>query len=147
MSDQINPKRAQIVAEAQTWLGTKYHHQGRVKGAGVDCAMLLIEVYHRLGLIPDIDPRPYPHDWHFHRDDERYLGWVKQYAKPVDVPMPGDVVLFQFMRCVSHGAIVVQWPQVIHSYVTEGVVLADASSGVLGKRVRGFYSLIDEGTL
>lgn len=24
------------VAEAVTWLGTPYHHQGRVKGVGVD---------------------------------------------------------------------------------------------------------------
>ena len=30
-------KNQLAVAEALTWLGTPYHHQGRVKGVGVDC--------------------------------------------------------------------------------------------------------------
>jgi len=29
-----------LIDEARTWLGTPYHHQPRVKGVGVDCAML-----------------------------------------------------------------------------------------------------------
>ena len=34
------------VAEALTWLGTPYHHhQGHVKGIGVDCGTLVFEVY------------------------------------------------------------------------------------------------------
>jgi cell wall-associated NlpC family hydrolase len=34
-----NSIRAAVVAEARSWLGTPFHHQGRVKAAGVDCAM------------------------------------------------------------------------------------------------------------
>lgn len=136
--------RDQVLQEAGSWLSTPYHHQGRIKGAGVDCAMLLVEVYHACGLIPNIDPRPYPPDWHFHRDEERYLGWVNQYAWPVDVPQPGDIAVFQFGRCVSHAAIVVDWPNIIHAYVQEGCVLADATQGHMAGRVRGFYSLLKE---
>ncbi len=33
-----------VVRTARTWLGTPYHHQGRLKGVGVDCAGLLIGV-------------------------------------------------------------------------------------------------------
>lgn len=29
--------RERLVAEARSWLGTRYHHLGRVKGVGVDC--------------------------------------------------------------------------------------------------------------
>ena len=29
-------KNLEAVSEAMTWLGTPYHHQGRVKGVGVD---------------------------------------------------------------------------------------------------------------
>lgn len=29
-------KNIEAVAEALTWLGTPYHHQGRVKGVGVE---------------------------------------------------------------------------------------------------------------
>ncbi len=131
--------RDNVLREARSWLGTPYHHQGRVKGAGVDCAMILIEVYHACGLMPNIDPTPYPQDWHFHRNDERYLGWVKDYAEEVETPLPGDVVLFKFARCVSHGGIVLDWPNIIHSYIGQGVVYADATSGPLGKRLAGFW--------
>lgn len=34
----------QIAAEAETWIGTPFHWQGRVKGAGVDCKGLLAGV-------------------------------------------------------------------------------------------------------
>lgn len=136
--------REAILAEARTWLGTPYHHQGRVKGVGVDCAMILCEVYHDVGLVPFIDPTPYPPDWHFHQDEERYMNWIAKYGVEVDEPKPGDVALFQFGRCISHGAIVVEWPMVIHSYFREGVTLADATQGQLKGRVRKFYTLLPE---
>lgn len=117
-----------MVREARSWLHTPYHHRARVKGAGVDCALLLAEVYHAVGLIPRLDPAAYPADWHMHRDVERYLQQVLEFAVPTDTPRPGDVVLYRFGRCVSHGAIVVEWPMVIHAFMREGaVVLSDAS--------------------
>lgn len=136
-------EQAAVVAEALTWLGTPYHHQADVKGAGVDCAMILVRVFHTVGLIPDIDPRPYPPDWHMHRDAERYLGWVQQYADEVTTPQPGDIVMFQFGRCVAHGAIVIDWPLAIHAHMqSREVVLIDIStSSDLQKRQRGIYRL------
>lgn len=90
--------------------------------------MLLAEVYGAVGLIPRLDPKPYPADWHMHRDVERYLQQVLEYAVPTDTPLPGDVVLYRFGRCVSHGAIVIEWPMVVHAFMREGaVVLSDAS--------------------
>ncbi len=133
--------RQAVVGEALTWLGTPYHHQGRVKGAGVDCAFLLIKAYHACGLIPDLDPRPYPRDWHLHRSEERYLNWVKEYAAPVEAPQPGDLVLFRYGRCVSHGGLVVEWPTIIHALASAGVCTLDnAAQEPLAGRVVGFYS-------
>lgn len=136
--------RQNVVAEARTWLRTPYHHQGRIKGVGVDCAMLLCEVYEAVGLIPHVDPSPYPQDWHFHREEERYLGWITKYAQETSIPLPGDVALFQFGRCVSHGAIVVAWPTIIHSYFREGVTVANAEQGALRGRLRKVYTLFSE---
>lgn len=132
-----------VVQEAQSWLGTPYHHHGDIKGAGVDCAMILVRVFHAAGLTPDIDPRPYPPDWHMHRDAERYLGWLAQYADPVDLPQAGDVAMFQFGRCVAHGAIVTAWPLVIHAHMqSRAVVLSDVSTNPdLQQRLRGFYRI------
>ena len=133
-------QRAAVLAEARSWLRTPYHHQGRVKGVGTDCAMILCEVYHAVGLVPYIDPRPYPPDWHFHRDDERYLGWLQQYAKPVAEPQPGDVAVWRFGRCFSHGAIVLDEVNVIHAYFKQGVVIADRTQPPLEGRVVQYFS-------
>jgi NlpC/P60 family putative phage cell wall peptidase len=95
-----------IVAEAQRWIGTPYRHSADVFGVGVDCAMLLVRVFCDLELIPMFDPRPYATDWHLHRSEEKYLGGVMRYAVKVDEPQPGDVALFKFGRCLSHGGIV-----------------------------------------
>ena len=137
--------RAAIVAEARLWLGTPYHHAARVRGSGVDCAMLLAEVYNAAGAIPPVAVGTYPPDWHLHRADERYMATVLDYATEIDTtPAPGDVALFRFGRCYSHGAIVVQWPLAIHAYKGDGVVYAECTKGVLGSRPRKFYSLFGE---
>ncbi len=131
--------RNRVLSEARAWLGTPWHHQGAIKGVGVDCARLLCEVYHNAGLTPEIDPRPYPADWHFHRDEERFLGWLTDYADEVATPEPGDVVVFKFGRCFAHGGIVTAWPLVIHSYNQVGVREQDASTGRLAGRQVKFF--------
>lgn len=105
-----------IVALARDWLGTPYHHRARVKGVGVDCATLLIGVFHEAGMIPDIRPE-YPPDWHLHRDEERYLGWLRQYGDEILVgdSEPGDVLVWRFGRTYSHGAIYVGDGEIIHA--------------------------------
>lgn len=135
--------REVVVAEAKTWLGTPYHHQGKVKGAGVDCGQLLIEVYHNVGMTPAIDTGHYPSDWHFHRSEEQYLGWVQQHATPTDTPKAGDIALFKFGRCISHGAIVVEWPLMIHSHLGRGCVYVNATDAELNGRLAGFYTLFE----
>jgi NlpC/P60 family putative phage cell wall peptidase len=136
--------RQNVVSEAIDWLNTPYHHQANLKGVGVDCLMLMLEVYQACGLIDGaVDPRPYVRDWHLHRSDEVYLGGVERFAQRVDEAQPGDIALFQFGRCVSHAAIVIKWPLVIHAFIEHGaVVMTDIStSAALTTRLRGFYSI------
>lgn len=122
----MTPNQAKIVAEALTWIGTPYHHCADVKGAGVDCAMILVRVFHAAGLIPAIDPRPYPTDWHLHRSEERYLGWIAQYGEQVpagEEPQPGDIVIYKVGRCFSHAGIVLAWPEIAHAFLDEHQVV------------------------
>ena len=101
-------QRSVVIAEAETWLRTPYHHMGRVKGGGTDCLMLLAEVYEAAGVIPHIDVPFYPPDWNLHRDAERYLEGLMPYAREIDgPPRGGDVAVFKFGRCFAHGVIVV----------------------------------------
>lgn len=134
--------RAAVVAEALSWLRTPYHHQGDVKGVGVDCAMLLVRVYAVMGMVPpSLDPRPYPREWHLHRSTERYMGWLEQYGKPTETPQPGDVALYKFGRCYSHGAIVVDENTVVHSYLQLGVTLCERNGHPLQDRDVKYYTL------
>ena len=76
-------QRTAVLDEARSWLGTPYHHRACVKGAGVDCAQILIAVYANAGLIQAFDTGDYPPDWMLHREEERYLGFVLDHAHEV----------------------------------------------------------------
>jgi len=133
--------REAVVAEADTWLRTPYHHMGRVKGGGTDCLMLLAAVYEAVGAIPPAAVPFYPPDWNLHRDAERYLEGVVRYARAIEGPPGmGDVAVFKFGRCFAHGAIVVAWPRLIHAWHNAGVVYADADPPPLRCREVRFFS-------
>lgn len=117
--------RLKVVEIAKSFLNTPYHHMGRVKGAGVDCLTLLACVYEEAGLVDKVEIPYYPKDWHMHRSEERYLNGLLKYAREVSTPLPGDIVLWKFGRCFSHGAIIVKWPIVIHAYSGIGCVYQD----------------------
>jgi cell wall-associated NlpC family hydrolase len=123
--------RQAIIDEAKTWVSTPYHHEGHRKGIGVDCAHLLNEVYSAAGVIEKLNIEHYSQDWQFHRDVERYLSYIECRAtEQMDVnyiPQPADIMMFKFGRTFSHGAIVVRYPIIIHSYVRMGCVLDDVS--------------------
>lgn len=142
----IDAERRAVVAEAHTWLRTPYHHMGRVKGAGVDCATLLAEVYARTGVVPSFEIPFYPPDWHLHRNAERYLDAILAHAAEIGtLPAPGDVAMWRFGKCFSHGAIVIDWPLVIHSYAGRGCVLEDVEKAVWLSRLTGRRNR-DDGT-
>lgn len=137
--------RADVVAIARSWANTPFHHHACIKGVGVDCLHLLVGVYREAGLLDYFAIEDYPRDWHFHRDDERYLEGVRQHAHQVDAALPGDLALFKFGRCVSHAAIVIDWPRCIHAYVGHGVVEIDGeASAELAGRLHSFWSVIQQ---
>ena len=114
---------------ARTWLGTPYHHQAAVKGAGVDCARILIEVYAEAGLMASYKPERYTKDWYFHRNEEKYLKNIEDHAGlPIKDntsihlwadekyrPLMGDMLVWRVGRTFSHGGIVSNWPNIIHA--------------------------------
>lgn len=110
--------RAAIVAEARSWVRTPYMHRQGVKGAGVDCAQLLVRVYCDLGLGPKFDTGNYPTDWFRHRDGERYLAFVDERARRVDQPKPGDVFVVKLGRAYAHGGFVTETSplRIVHAF-------------------------------
>lgn len=124
--------RALVVQEAQSWLLTPYHHHGRIKGVGVDCAQLLCAVFEACGLVPHVDTGFYPVDWHLHRGEELFVQTLAPHAvlQPDGTQaLPGDVFVFRYGRTFSHGAIYVGEDAqgrglLVHSYIGRGVILS-----------------------
>lgn len=136
-----DPRRTLVVAEAESWLKTPYAHMQRCKGAGTDCLMLLAEVYERAGIVEHIEVPFYVPDFNLHKSDELYLNGVLKHAVEIDgPPRPGDVAVFRFGRCYAHGAIVTEWPKIIHSWIGVGVILGDATQPQLARRAPRFFN-------
>jgi NlpC/P60 family putative phage cell wall peptidase len=119
--------RAAVVSAARDWIGTPYHNCADVKGVGVDCGMLLVRVYVDLKIVTPFDPRPYAPDWHLHRSEEKYLGHLLERARSVERPRPGDVILFRYGRCYSHGGVITRAEPltIVHAFHPAGIVLEE----------------------
>lgn len=116
-------ERQRVLSEARSWVGTPYHHHARVKGGGVDCAMLLAEVFSRAGLVQPIAVEQYSEQWHLHKNVEKFLAELMKHCRAVEFPAPADIALFKLGRVYSHGAIIVEWPnQIIHANMSSGIV-------------------------
>jgi cell wall-associated NlpC family hydrolase len=132
-----------VLAEARTWLGTPYHHMGRLKGIGVDCAGFVEQVFHAVLDWPLGAWDHYPEDWNHHRDEERLLDGLAPRCRAAINPKPGDIVAFKLGRTFAHAGIVTAWPQFIHAMgSTRGggcVEIADADQPPFKGRAARFF--------
>lgn len=132
--------RVQVVTCARGYIGTKWHHQGRVKGVGVDCAGLLICVARDLGLA-DVKYSNYS------RYPDGTLEAVcteHMSAIHADDAMPGDVLVFTFDTQAQHLGIVAQYgyqATVVHAYADARRVVENAIDPVWRPRIRGAYRI------
>ena len=138
--------REEVVREALRWEGTPYHHRARLRGVGVDCAMLPAAVYEAVGLIPHVEP-DYSPQWMLHRDEERFLSWVTRFAReiPKAAVGPGDLAIWKFGRCYAHAAIVINLPEVLHAVIRGRAVLranADRDEELCSRPVK-FFTLFE----
>lgn len=142
----MNNLREVVIKNAMEWLNTPYHSGARLKGVGVDCGQILIAVFEESGVIDtgSCEPGYYSPEFHLHRSEEKYLGWVQKYCDPVTDPQAGDIALFKFGRCVSHGGIYIGDNKIIHAYVGMGVITSTLNESIFydkkgASRLYGFY--------
>ena len=143
----ITPEQGEkIAAAARGWLGTKHMNGARVRGRGIDCGMLLLAAVEDAQMIPrgEVDPDPYSNEWHLHHSEEWFLSYVQKYCSRVEEMRPGDFLLYQYGRCVSHAGVYCGNGVVCHALVDQGVVLTDIDDVMFfdarGKsRLRGIY--------
>src|SRR4051812_15046922 len=97
--------RADVVAEARSWISVRYVHQHRSKVVGVDCAGLVICVARNLGLVsPDFDVNGYERS----PDGQSLLATCDAFMDriPLASLQPGDVIVYRFGHAPQHLGIV-----------------------------------------
>ena len=127
-----------VVRVARTWLCTPYHHQGRVKGAGVDCAGLLVGVAKELGL-SDFDVTGYsgrPNGDSLTRVCQEQMTLIT-----LEQLTPGDVLLFKFEAHAGHLGIFIGDNTLIHSYMPRRRVVEHSLDARWWSLVAGQYRL------
>src|SRR5437016_4134796 len=93
----MNNIRTRIITEARSWIGTPYHHQASLKGAGCDCLGLLRGVWRgAIGSEPETPPA-YSMDWAEATGEESLRDAAGRHL--IEIPIAafeaGDVLLFR----------------------------------------------------
>lgn len=119
---------SRVVAAARRWLGTPYHHQAALRGAGCDCLGLVRGVYAELVGPPPVPP-PYTRDQAEAGTGEALLAGLARHLAPVRAPLPGDVLVFRLRThaLAKHCAILSEAGCMIHAMESVGVVEAALS--------------------
>jgi cell wall-associated NlpC family hydrolase len=109
-----------VVQQARAWLGTKYHHQGRLKksancSGGVDCIGLVIGIISELNIC-DENGCPLSKydriDYSMSPQTSKLTECFSLYLDSVDLAEinPGDILLFKFWQEPQHVGIISDYP-------------------------------------
>lgn len=116
--------RADLIAEARTWVGTPFAHQARSRGVGVDCIGLIVGAVQGCGLAVDdrADYARTPHAGELARELGAQLERIE-----VSDAAPGDVVLIAWRRAPMHVGWLTDYPHgglaLLHAIETIGRVV------------------------
>lgn len=132
-----------IVAEARTWIGVRWQHQGRSR-EGVDCAGMVIQVA-KARRASTFDKTDYPR----HAVDETMLQLCDQHLQrvPLEQLQPGDLVVFAFERQRHIGVIadyVYGGLSLVHAYAPARQVVETRLDSVWRARIRGGFRFPEE---
>ncbi len=117
---------ARVIAAARGWLGTPYHDQASVKGAGCDCLGLARGVWREVVGPEPLPVPPYSRDWGEAGPFEVLADGAGRWMlmAPVAEAGPGALVLFRMRRgaIAKHIGILTSERSFIHAYEGLGVV-------------------------
>jgi NlpC/P60 family putative phage cell wall peptidase len=113
------PSRTEILRLTRAWLGTPYHHQMSLKGAGTDCLGLVRGVWREIhGNEPQAIPA-YSRDWAEASGRETLLDAARLHFIEIDPNQAttGDVLVFRYRATASakHAGILSSPTTMIHA--------------------------------
>jgi len=146
--------RQQIVDEARTWLGTPFHHQGRLKGVGADCAGIVDGVARAFGFSGNV-----PVNYGRQPDCKAMKAVLDEHMDPIPVAEAtlADVLWFAFDGDPQHVGIITDLAGasisdaapggdtpcgrfgILHSYAQAKKCVEHGMDDVWRKRIRGAW--------
>lgn len=130
--DVMTATPADLIAAARSYVGSPFHHGGRLPGVGLDCIGVIVCAASACGLL-HCDVEAYP---------LRPNGQLRMSldAQLVGVPsaLAGDVLLMSFSEEPHHVALFTG-PTIIHAYITVKRCVEQPMAELWEKRVRGVY--------
>lgn len=137
--------RAEVVAEARTWIGTRFHHQARVKGTGVDCINLVMAVGTDLGFGDGAKWENYPeyHGYGKSPNGPLLIEGCERFMERIAIQqaLPGDVLVMRFVEEPQHFAIITEAAPmyIVHAYAQVRRVTEHRFDDVWRSRVVGAF--------
>ena len=145
-SDPHADERARVLAAAAQWIGTPFVDCSSIRGAGVDCGMLIKSAYEEAGIESPFKIDRYSAQWYLNGDKELWLPLLIERGIEITQEQckPADIVLYKFgSKFFSHGALIEAkgWPSIIHAYRQNGAVMRDlGDQGLLARCPRRFFT-------
>jgi NlpC/P60 family putative phage cell wall peptidase len=137
--------RAQIIAEARTWLGTRWQHQASLRGVGSDCIGFVAGVARSLGIrgaedfYADPDVRGYGRE----PDPKMLVRVCNRYLDPVHLPevLPADILVMRFALEPQHFALLssARPDYMLHAYTQARKVVENRIDAVWRSRILRAY--------
>lgn len=117
-----------VLAEAATWIGTPYRHQGSRKGIGCDCLGLVRGIWRALYGAEPGDPGAYTPDWAETGASDRLLEAARRHCieRPVALAEPGNLLVFRWRQhhAAKHLGILVSGEAFLHAYEGHAVTVS-----------------------
>lgn len=130
--------RESIIAEARSWIGTRWAHQARKKGVGVDCVGLVTGALAALG-----EPVP---DYTWYRrapEGDKLLREVR--ARFAELPgiEPGALLVFfvRARRVAQHIGILTFDGTIVHANAAAGIVCEQAYDAEWQRRTLAAFDM------
>lgn len=130
--------REKFIAEARSYLGVRFRHQGRSRETGVDCAGLVILAAQAV-LGWGEGPRDYPN----RPAESLVFELIRTCARriPAAEVLPGDVAMMNYSGATTHFAILTESDSLIHATILVRKVVEIPLDDDLRGRVRAWWRL------
>lgn len=136
---------ARVVAEARSWIGTPYRHQGSARGIGCDCLGLVRGVWRGVyGAEVEVPP-VYSSDWAETTGEETLLRAASKHmlARPNGESIrPGDVLIFRWRPHLpaKHCGIATGPDRIVHAYQGAGLVAEGWLAPAWRRKIAGVFA-------